>query len=546
MAIRLQVRRDTSTNWSTNNPILQVGEFGFDTTVNRFKVGIASNETSRWNVLPYLNVIPSELKELAQDFVEEAITAGTGITKTYNDTANTLTISVDSTIANKTYVDTAVSGLSSSSSTTYVPLSLIGNIDGVASLDENAKIPDEEIPSEITRNTLAQTLTNKTIGLGSGITSISAIDNIQGLFGQNNIAIFQAGLDRGGKINISSLGVISIANSGVGYVSGLVTNAGGTRFNITVGGNTLSGTLAEFNAALTDGDFATESYVSTAVSNLIDSAPETLNTLNELAAAINDDASYAATLTTALGTKLNSSTAATTYLSISEPSVDYYVSNAGMGSYMVNGISNGTMYFEKGKKYRIHVNATGHPFWIQTVPLAYSYSNVYNTGITNNGTQNGHIIVELAADAPQLYYACEFHSSMNGSIVTGTTSQTYKSLSNLSNVDNTSDETKALLSYIAVSDSIRTINSSTDKNRLIEFSNACTVTIPNDTQDPGWPVGSMVELRQSGTGQITVTKDAAVTMVGADSQFKSRVQWSTIMLEKRSANSWLITGDTTA
>jgi hypothetical protein len=35
----------------------------------------------------------------------------------------------------------------------------------------------------------------------------------------------------------------------------------------------------------------------------LDSAPETLNTLNELAAAINDDASYAATITTALGTK---------------------------------------------------------------------------------------------------------------------------------------------------------------------------------------------------------------------------------------------------
>lgn len=50
--------------------------------------------------------------------------------------------------------------------------------------------------------------------------------------------------------------------------------------------------------------YATESYVDTAVSNLIDSAPGTLDTLNELAAAINDDASFASTVTTALGTKL--------------------------------------------------------------------------------------------------------------------------------------------------------------------------------------------------------------------------------------------------
>ena len=77
MAIRLQLRRDTSANWAANNPILQMGEFGFDTTVNRFKIGIASNETSRWSALSYLNVIPSELAELAQDAVELAITAGT-------------------------------------------------------------------------------------------------------------------------------------------------------------------------------------------------------------------------------------------------------------------------------------------------------------------------------------------------------------------------------------------------------------------------------------------------------------------------------------
>ena len=42
---------------------------------------------------------------------------------------------------------------------------------------------------------------------------------------------------------------------------------------------------------------ATETYVDTAVSNLIDGAPDALNTLNELAAALNDDASAASSLT---------------------------------------------------------------------------------------------------------------------------------------------------------------------------------------------------------------------------------------------------------
>jgi hypothetical protein len=48
---------------------------------------------------------------------------------------------------------------------------------------------------------------------------------------------------------------------------------------------------------------ATQTYVDTAISNLIGGAPGALDTLNELAAAINDDASYASTVTTALGTK---------------------------------------------------------------------------------------------------------------------------------------------------------------------------------------------------------------------------------------------------
>lgn len=45
--------------------------------------------------------------------------------------------------------------------------------------------------------------------------------------------------------------------------------------------------------------------ISTAVDGLVDGAPNLLNTLNELAAAINDDANYTTTITTALATKAN-------------------------------------------------------------------------------------------------------------------------------------------------------------------------------------------------------------------------------------------------
>lgn len=60
----------------------------------------------------------------------------------------------------------------------------------------------------------------------------------------------------------------------------------------------------------------TDTAISTAITNLIDGAPAALDTLNELAAALNDDASFAGTVTTALAGKEPSITATT--------SADYY------------------------------------------------------------------------------------------------------------------------------------------------------------------------------------------------------------------------------
>lgn len=53
------------------------------------------------------------------------------------------------------------------------------------------------------------------------------------------------------------------------------------------------------------GEYATEAYVMAKINEVIDGAPAALDTLNELAAAINDDANFAGTITTALGTKAN-------------------------------------------------------------------------------------------------------------------------------------------------------------------------------------------------------------------------------------------------
>ena len=51
----------------------------------------------------------SAITELAQDAVNTAIVAGVGLDKAYDDIANTITLDIDSTVATKSYADSAVS-----------------------------------------------------------------------------------------------------------------------------------------------------------------------------------------------------------------------------------------------------------------------------------------------------------------------------------------------------------------------------------------------------------------------------------------------------
>lgn len=457
MAAKIKIRRGTSIQWAASVKILDSGELGLDLTVNKLKAGDGIN---LWSALPFINILPSELSELAQDAVEAALTAGTGITKTYNDIANTVTLAVDTTIANKTYVDTAVSGLGSTSAITYVPLSLLGNVDGVAELDSNGFIPDTQIPGGITRDT-------------------------------------------------------------------------------------------ELSSAITAEVTARNTAITTAITNLVDGAPLALDTLNELAAAINDDSSYAATITTALGFKapLASPTFTGTVagidktmvgltnvdnttdalkpvstatqaaldlkLNLSDPSVDYYITASG-GFYLVNGVSNDLISFEKGKKYKVHVNATGHPFWIQSVSGAYAIGSVYSSGITNNGTQSGYITVELPQSAPDnLYYACEYHGTMNGGI-------------SVQSADSITINSKAGNYTIAPIDS----------GRFIEIAGAGTVTI---TDSASFPVGFSVDILRTGDGAVSIAGNGFTP--NSTPGLTLRAKWSSATLIKRALNLWVVLGD---
>lgn len=50
MAVRIQLRRGTSSEWTTTNPVLGSGEFGYETNTGKFKIG---NGSTAWTSLSY-------------------------------------------------------------------------------------------------------------------------------------------------------------------------------------------------------------------------------------------------------------------------------------------------------------------------------------------------------------------------------------------------------------------------------------------------------------------------------------------------------------
>ena len=100
----------------------------------------------------------------------------------------------------------------------------------------------------------------------------------------------------------------NVVGNVTGDLTGNVTASTGTS---TVNNLVVNGTVDFSNTRLTDvaepvagSDAATKTYVDTSIAAVIDGAPAALDTLNELAAALNDDASFHTTVTNALTGKL--------------------------------------------------------------------------------------------------------------------------------------------------------------------------------------------------------------------------------------------------
>lgn len=120
--------------------------------------------------------------------------------------------------------------------------------------------------------------------------------------------------------------------------------------------------------------------------------------------------------------------------------------------------------------------------------------------------------------------------------------------SNTFNVDTSIIATKNFVNLIsygtAITGTTYTVASG-DMYKITEFTNASTVTItiPDDSSDSVFPIGSTIEYRQMGDGRLSFVATSPATLVSTDNYTKTRTKYSSAILEKRASNSWILTGD---
>ena len=302
--------------------------------------------------------------EEAVDAVALALTAGSGISISYNDPAGTITIAVDNTIATKTYVDTAVSNLGSTAASTYVPVSEVGQADGIATLDATGQVPFSQLGNLVasapaTLNTLnelatalgndanfatttATSIGNKVSKAGGDIITSSLASTIplvlKGAASQTaNLQEWQTSggtaqskIDQYGQIVSSVSSYLSTLYVG-GGISGSIGQANVNPFSASTIGLVVRGAASQaanlqewqnstgtllskvdssgamFTITPADStnttQVATTAYVKSNINNLINSAPGTLDTLGEIATALAASDSAAAALVTSVNLK---------------------------------------------------------------------------------------------------------------------------------------------------------------------------------------------------------------------------------------------------
>jgi hypothetical protein len=294
-------------------------------------------------------------------------------------------------------------------------------------------------------------------------------------------------------------------------------------------------------------DASTKAYVDTSISNLIGGAPSTLDTLDEIAAALADTANFSDTVVLKTGSTMSGqlNMGSQKIVNIAEPTTDHDVASKYYVDSITTAPSNLTgVITSVGPATSIaSQTGTGTKFVVDNTPTLITPVLGVATATSINGTT-----------IPSTKTLVVTTDKLN--VLAATTS------AELAGVISDETGTGALVfgTSPAISDPkiAQTINAQTgttytfvlaDQGKFITASNASaqTYSIPTNAT-AAFPIGTSIDLIQIGAGQVTVSAATPGTTTllsigGTAASPKTRAQYSAITLKKVGTDSWYAIGD---
>jgi hypothetical protein len=243
MAKRIQLRRDTKSNWERINPVLAQGEVAVDLTTKNIKIG---NGVDAWDSVKYAINTGSIASINENTYIEIGEGADEGIIYIVNEGLETVTLSTGlMKVGINTLLDSGIESLDPFSGTLVVQggVGITGNLNIGGEFRADRIIIEDEVVSDVTGN-----LTGNVFG-----------DLIGDVYSSNGVKILENGTTGTNAVftgsvtgNVTSTGTSTFSNIDVngGAIDGAIIGANNPA---AITGTTINGTT--INATQFNGDF---------------------------------------------------------------------------------------------------------------------------------------------------------------------------------------------------------------------------------------------------------------------------------------------------
>ena len=551
MATRMQQRRGTAAEWTAANPILAAGEFGYETDTGKFKIGDGTNTWSNIEAFSdasaILGAAPATLDTLEElaaaidnnpDFfsiVGGNTTSIANLTQDLADATTTINGSIAQTLADANgYTDTEIA-------------------DAVAVLE----VADSTLQSNIDAASLQIT------AVESDVTTLTGrVDNA-------DAAIAQEVIDRD-----AAIAAFSILTSNVHGIADTTVLA--TTTNVSDAQAAAEATAAAYADGLA-GNYDSAGAASSAVTSHNAETTSVHGIADTSLLATTSDVSTA-------------QTAAQTYADGLASNYDP-AGSASSAQTAAEGHADGVVASHNNSTTNVHgIADTSDLALLSSASQTFSGDMIVSGSLTVEGTTTTVSATDLVVSDPLIYIG-EGNSTnaVDLGIVSSFDDGTYQHAGIVRDASDNiwklfkgvTDEPTTVVNFaqgslddlavnnvevagvvfadgtqtkvgvpsitaIAEKTASYTLSSSDERDTIIEVNSASatTLTIPAD-DGLNFPVGTTLDVIQTGAGQVTIAGASGVT-VNATPGLKLRAQWSSVTLLKRAANSWLVFGDTSA